>query len=66
MRLQKHTSRKVESKEYAKYVVVIPPESVAKLGWQEGEELEDKVQGDKLVIIPKQKDTRVKPNQQRN
>ena len=53
MRLQKHLNRKVENKEYAKYVVVIPPEHIEKLGWEEGQNLEPEVKGKKLVISPK-------------
>lgn len=51
-RLQKHFSRKVEGKEYSKYVVVIPQESVEKLGWKEGQKLEEKVQGRRYVLEP--------------
>jgi bifunctional DNA-binding transcriptional regulator/antitoxin component of YhaV-PrlF toxin-antitoxin module len=50
MRLQRQVSRKTERKEYSKYVVVIPPEKVEKLGWKEGEELEEIVRGDSLTI----------------
>jgi bifunctional DNA-binding transcriptional regulator/antitoxin component of YhaV-PrlF toxin-antitoxin module len=44
MRLQKQLSRKVGSKEYAKWVVVIPPEEVEKAGLKEGDELELEIQ----------------------
>lgn len=50
MRLQRQVSRRTERKEYPKYVVVIPPEKVEKLGWKEGEELEEIVRGDSLTI----------------
>jgi antitoxin component of MazEF toxin-antitoxin module len=53
MRLQKHVNRKVEDKEYAKYVVVIPPEHIEQLGWEEGQELTPEVRGRNLVIHPK-------------
>ncbi len=53
MRLQKHLNRKVEDKEYTKYVVIIPPEHIEKLGWEEGQELEPEVKGKKLLISPK-------------
>ncbi len=62
MRLQKHFARKVGNKEYSKYVVVIPPENVEKLGWEEGEELENKVHGDKLVIVSKSIEKNAKAN----
>lgn len=54
MRLQKHLNRKVEDKEYAKYVVVIPPEHIEELGWKEGQELKPEVKGKKLLISPKE------------
>jgi bifunctional DNA-binding transcriptional regulator/antitoxin component of YhaV-PrlF toxin-antitoxin module len=53
MRLQKHVTRKVQNKEYAKYVVVIPTEHIEELGWKEGQELEPEVKGKKLLIQPK-------------
>ena len=53
MRLQKQKSRKVGDKEYSKYVIIVPPDRIDKLGWQEGEELSDQVQGKKLVISSK-------------
>jgi antitoxin component of MazEF toxin-antitoxin module len=57
MRLQKHLNRKTEKKEYAKYVVVIPPEHIEELGWKEGQELEPEVKGRKLLIQPKSNDS---------
>jgi antitoxin component of MazEF toxin-antitoxin module len=54
MRLQKQVNRKVDDKEYAKYVVVVPPEEVQELGWQEGQELKPEVKGKKLIISPKE------------
>jgi len=50
MRLQKQLSKRVGEKEYAKYVIVIPPKTIDKLGWKEGEELEAEVKKDKLII----------------
>ena len=40
MKLQKHKTHKVGDKQYYKYVIVIPEETVKSLGWKEGEELE--------------------------
>jgi bifunctional DNA-binding transcriptional regulator/antitoxin component of YhaV-PrlF toxin-antitoxin module len=54
MRLQKHKTRKTDSKEYSKYVVIIPQEHIEELGWEEGQELEPKVRGRKLLISPKE------------
>jgi len=56
MRLQKHKTRKTDSEEYSKYVVVIPREHVEELGWEEGQELEPEVKGKKLLISPKEED----------
>jgi AbrB family looped-hinge helix DNA binding protein len=53
MKLQKQVSRKVKNKEYSKYVIVLPSEIVAKLGWKEGENLEAFVRNKKLVIKQK-------------
>lgn len=50
MRLQKQLSRKIDSKEYAKYVIVVKSKHIEKLGWKEGQELEAEVKGDKLII----------------
>ncbi len=50
MRLQKQLSKKIGDKEYAKYVIVVPPKTIDKLKWKEGEELEAEVKGDKLII----------------
>lgn len=50
MRLQKQINRIVDNKEYAKYVVVIPPDDVEKLEWKEGEELEHEVKEQALII----------------
>jgi antitoxin component of MazEF toxin-antitoxin module len=50
MRLQRQISRRIEEAEYAKYVVIIPPDRIDKLGWKEGQELESQVQGQKLII----------------
>ena len=53
MRLQKHFVRKSGTKEYSKYVLVIPPEHIEKLQWEEGIELDSKVKGKKLLITAK-------------
>ena len=53
MRLQKQTSRKVGDKEYSKYVIIVPPDRIDKLGWHEGEELTDYIHGKKLTIYSK-------------
>ena len=50
MYLQKQLSKKIGDKEYAKWVIVVPPKIVEKLGWEAGEELEAEIKKDKLVI----------------
>ncbi len=50
MRLQKQKTREVKGKEYFRWSVVIPPDEVEGLGWQEGEELKPRREGKKLVI----------------
>jgi bifunctional DNA-binding transcriptional regulator/antitoxin component of YhaV-PrlF toxin-antitoxin module len=55
MRLQKQVNRIVEDKEYSKYVLVVPPEEIAKLGWKEGEELEHEVRDQNLIVKPARK-----------
>jgi antitoxin component of MazEF toxin-antitoxin module len=55
VRLQKQLSKKVRDKEYAKWVVVIPPDKVKEAGWKEGEELDIDFKGDKFTITRKKK-----------
>ena len=50
MYLQKQLSKKIGDKEYAKWVIVIPPKLIEKLGWKAGEELEAEVKDNKLII----------------
>lgn len=65
MRLQKQVNRIVEDKEYSKYVVVIPPESIGQLGWIEGQELDSKIDDNKLVIYSKNESTGRKKREKR-
>lgn len=53
MRLQKQLSRKVEGKEYPKYVVTIPPRQIEEAGWKVGIELEATVSRGKIILKPK-------------
>lgn len=55
MKLQKQLSRKVGNKEYAKWVVTIPPKEVQKLGWKEGQELGYDSHTGKLILKPTKK-----------
>lgn len=50
MRLQKQLSRKVGSTSYDKWVVVIPPEKIKEVGWDEGIDLDIDIKGDKMTI----------------
>lgn len=50
MKLQKQLSRRYGGKDYAKWLVVIPPNVVDKLGWNEGEDLEPRVEGHGLHL----------------
>ena len=50
MHLQKQQSRIYKGKEYPKYLIVIPPKDVEKLGWTDRDELESVIEGDKLII----------------
>lgn len=50
MKLQKQLSRKVGDKEYAKWVVAIPPKQIEALGWNEGQSLEGEITDQQLVI----------------
>jgi len=55
LRLQKQLSRKVGKEEYAKWVVVIPPNKIKELGWKEGTELDFDTNESNLVLKPKKK-----------
>lgn len=49
-KLQKQLSRKIGDKEYAKYVIVIPPEKIKKAGFKEGQELKIETREGKIII----------------
>ena len=53
MKLQKQLSRIVGDVKYDKFVIVIPPEEVRKIGWKEGEELEMTIRHKKAIITSK-------------
>ena len=50
MKLQKQLSRKVGDVEYAKWVLVIPPNIIEKLKWKEGQELKAEIKENRLVV----------------
>lgn len=49
-RLQKQLSRKVGNKEYAKWVVVLPPSIIEELSWNAGDALKHEINNGKLVL----------------
>jgi bifunctional DNA-binding transcriptional regulator/antitoxin component of YhaV-PrlF toxin-antitoxin module len=55
MKLQKQLSRRGENKDYSKYVLVVPPDEIEKLGWKEGQELEHEVREQSLIVKPMKK-----------
>jgi len=52
VKLQKQLSRHFGGREYAKWVVVLPPKLVKQLGWREGMELSAVIDGKGLRIGP--------------
>jgi bifunctional DNA-binding transcriptional regulator/antitoxin component of YhaV-PrlF toxin-antitoxin module len=52
LRLQKQLSRKIDGKEYPKYVVTIPPKYIELLGWKEGIELKADIKNGKVILRP--------------
>ena len=56
MKLQKQLSRRVDGKEYPKYVVTVAPKDVEKLGWKEGLELNAYIDNGKLILKPTEKE----------
>ncbi len=53
VRLQKQLSRKVGKEEYAKWVIVIPPEKIKEMGWKEGMELDIDSKKNEIILRPK-------------
>jgi len=54
MKLQKQIAYKYKDKIRHKYVIVIPNETIEKLGWETGEELENSVKERTLILKPKE------------
>jgi hypothetical protein len=52
VKLQKQLSRRYGGKAYPKWVLVLPPKLVRELAWNEGTELEARVEGSSLRIRP--------------
>lgn len=53
MKLQKQLSRKVNSKEYSKYVITLPPKAVKKVGWKDGAEIDFEITSKGLLLKKK-------------
>ena len=53
MKLQTRTNRRVGDKEYRKWYVDIPPETIQEAGWKEGSELEVVVKDGKIILKTK-------------
>ena len=51
MKLQKQKAREYKGKPIYKWVIVIPPEDIEKLGWKEGMELDGDVIKDKGYFL---------------
>jgi len=52
VKLQKQLSRQFAGRDYAKWVVVLPPKLVKELGWKEGLELVAAADGKGLRLRP--------------
>jgi|GEM_PF-509590 len=50
MKLQSHLSRKVKGKKYVQWIVILPPEDIAKLGWKGGQSLRTIIKPEGLLI----------------
>jgi len=52
VKLQKQLNRRLGGREYAKWVLVLPPRTVKALGWKEGQEFKFQIDGRTLRIRP--------------
>ncbi len=50
MKLQKVVSRTLNKKEYAKWLMIVPPKDVEELGWKDGQKLKTLTEKGKLII----------------
>lgn len=57
MKLQKQLSRKVGNEEYAKWVIVIPPDKIKEVNWKEGQDLDIIVKKDGKLVLTKKEST---------
>ena len=57
MKLQKQFAYEYKGKKHYKSILIIPNNVVLKLGWKYGQELESKIEGDKLILNMKRNDS---------
>lgn len=50
VKLQRQLNRRARGKEYAKWVLVLPPRIIRDLGWKQGEEFEFQIHGKTLRL----------------
>ena len=50
MKLQKQIAYKYKDRKHYKYVIVLPEDTVSKLGWKEGQDLRPEIDGSRLII----------------
>ena len=53
MKLQRQVAYKYKDKTHYKYVIILPQNLINDLGWQEGQELESKIDGTNLILEPR-------------
>lgn len=63
MKLQKQKVRKSKDKEYFKWVIILPQDRISKLGWNEGLDLIEEMNGNSLCIRPAKKNEVRKTNE---
>jgi bifunctional DNA-binding transcriptional regulator/antitoxin component of YhaV-PrlF toxin-antitoxin module len=52
MKLQRHFAYKYKDKMHYKHVIIVPEETLSKLGWGTGIELKQETKGNALIIKP--------------
>jgi hypothetical protein len=57
-KLQKQLAYKYKGKKHFKHVLVIPEDTVNKLGWKVGQKMELTIENSHLIVKPKTEDDR--------
>jgi hypothetical protein len=52
VKLQRQLNRRLGDREYAKWVIVLPPKIIRQLGWKEGQEFMFQIDGKTLRLKP--------------